>query len=300
MKENTAVQDLTTLRDYWRYAVSRFEKAELFYGHGTDNGWDEAWFLILHCLNLPVDTQMSAVLDAKLTVNERKRVLNKIRRRVKERLPLPYLTHEIWFAGLKMYVDERVLVPRSPVAELIQQQFTPWVETENVSNILDLCTGSGCIAIACAMAFPEAKVDAVDISKEALEVAKINVEQYELQDRINLIQSDLFKNLTGKKYDIIISNPPYVDESEINAMPDEFRHEPMLGLASGKDGLDATKEILKQAAKHLNPNGILIVEVGASQQALIDQFPELPFTWLDFEKGGEGVFLLTREQLNHN
>ncbi|MDF2691408.1 MAG: prmB, partial [Gammaproteobacteria bacterium] len=237
------------------------------------------------------------VLDAKLTQLERKRILNKIRLRAKKRLPLPYITHEIWFAGLKMYVDERVLVPRSPIAELIQQQFSPWVEPESIHNILDLCTGSGCIAIACALAFPEAIVDAVDISKDALQVSKINVEHYELTKRVNLIESDLFQSLKGKKYDIIVSNPPYVDQSEIKAMPDEFKSEPMLGLASGKDGLDATKEILKQAAQHLNPNGILIVEVGASQEALIAQFPELPFTWLDFEKGGEGVFLLPASAL---
>jgi ribosomal protein L3 glutamine methyltransferase len=297
MKTDSIAQELTTVRDYWRWAVSCFEQAELFYGHGTDNAWDEAWFLILHCLNLPVDTQMNVVLDAKLTLAERNTIIDKVKLRVEKRLPLAYLTHEIWFAGLKMYVDERVLVPRSPIAELIQQQFNPWVEPEQVSNILDLCTGSGCIAIACAMAFPEATVDAVDISNEALEVAKLNIETYHLKNRVSIIQSDLFKNLKGKKYDIIVSNPPYVDEAEINAMPQEFRHEPMLGLASGKDGLDATKEILKQAAKHLTPSGILIVEVGVSQQALIDQFPDVPFTWLDFEKGGEGVFLLTRDNL---
>lgn len=290
-------QELSSIRDYWRYAVSRFEEAKLFYGHGTDNAWDEAWFLILHCLNLPVDTQMNAVIDAKLTQAERKLILDKISLRVEKRLPLAYLTNEIWFAGLKMYVDERVLVPRSPIAELIQQQFTPWVEPENVLDILDLCTGSGCIAIAAAMAFPDAHVDAVDISKDALDVAKRNVETYHLENRLSLIQSDLLTALKGKKYDIIVSNPPYVDEAEIKAMPVEFRHEPMLGLASGEDGLDATKKILKEAAKHLNPNGILVVEVGASQEALIEQFPDAPFTWLDFEKGGEGVFLLTHKDL---
>ncbi|MDO8954974.1 MAG: 50S ribosomal protein L3 N(5)-glutamine methyltransferase [Gammaproteobacteria bacterium] len=291
-------QDLKTVRDYWRYAVTQFERAELFYGHGTDNAWDEAWFLLLYCLHLPVDTQVALVADARLTLTERQNILNMIKLRVEKRLPLPYLTHEVWFAGLKMYVDERVLVPRSPIAELIQEQFSPWVDPEKVHTILDLCTGSGCIAIACAYAFLNAHVDAVDISTEALEVAARNVNTYELQDRVTLIQSDLLKNLTGKKYDIIVSNPPYVDEAEIKAMPAEFKSEPLLGLASGKDGLDATKLILKTAAEHLHPGGVLIVEVGVSQAALIQQFPELPFTWLDFEKGGQGVFLLTKEMLD--
>jgi len=293
------LDDLITIRDFWRYAVSQFEQAQLFYGHGTDNPWDEAWFLILHSLHLPVDSQMAPILDAKLSKAERKVVTDKITLRVEKRLPLAYLTNEIWFAGLKMYVDERVLVPRSPIAELIQQQFAPWIESDNVNFILDLCTGSGCIAIACAFAFPNAKVDAVDISNDALEVAARNVKTYDLQDRLELIQSDLFKNLQGKKYDIIVSNPPYVDEREIHAMPEEFRHEPMLGLASGEDGLDATKVILKQAALHLKPGGVLVVEVGVSQPALVKQFPDLPFTWLDFEKGGQGVFLLRKEDLPH-
>lgn len=289
-------QSLQTVRDFIRYGISLFESAGAFYGHGTDNPLDEASQLVLFGLKLPADLP-GHFMDANLTPAEKERVLDLLERRAAERVPAAYITHEAWFANLKFYVDERVLVPRSPIAELIDQQFMPWLEFEQTERILDLCTGSGCIAIACAFAFPETHVDAVDISTDALAVAKINVEQYGLTQQVQLIESDLMNNLGGQRYDLIVSNPPYVDASEIDAMPEEFRHEPALGLASGPDGLDAVSRILAEAASHLTDDGVLVVEVGVSEAALVEKFPSLPFLWLDFEHGGSGVFLLTRKQL---
>lgn len=289
--------DIKTIRDFVRLATSQFNEAGLYYGHGTDNAWDEAVALVLHTLHLPHDVN-PLVLEAHLTKAERDKLLDLIRQRVEKRIPLPYLTHEAWFSGLSFYVDERVLIPRSPIAELIENHFQPWVDPDNVHRILDLCTGSGCIAIACAKAFPEAEIDASDISSEALAIAKINVLRHSVEDQVHLHQSDLFTVLPPKKYDIIVSNPPYVSAEEIDALPAEYLHEPMLGLRAGTQGLDFAIRILQKAAQYLTPQGILIVEVGNSEEALAQHFHDLPFTWLEFQRGGGGVFLLTAEQLN--
>ncbi len=289
--------ELRTIRDFIRFATSQFNAAGLFYGHGTDNAWDEAASLVLHTLHLPHDIN-PGVLDAALIQEEKSDLFHLIEKRVIKRVPTPYLTHEAWFAGLPYYVDERVLIPRSPIAELIQNHFEPWISHSlEVNHILDLCTGSGCIAIACAKAFPEASVDASDISEEALAVAKINVLRHKVEDQVTLYQSNLFDALPAKQYDIIVSNPPYVSSLEMAELPDEYRHEPKLGLAAGDDGLDLAKLILKNAARYLSPQGILVVEVGNSEYALADCYPGLPFTWIDFQNGGGGVFMLTAEQL---
>ncbi|GAA5219113.1 50S ribosomal protein L3 N(5)-glutamine methyltransferase [Corallincola platygyrae] len=290
-----AVNELRTIGDMIRWSVSRFNDAQVFCGHGTDNSWDEAVALVLQTLHLPIDVDPS-VQTARLTTCEKKRIVDRVVKRIVDRVPVPYLTNRAWFAGLEFFVDERVLVPRSPIAELIEQGFQPWLQ-QMPMRVLDMCTGSGCIAIALAHAFEDAEVDAVDISSEALQVAEINVQNYHLHDRVYPIESDLFNQLPGQKYDLIVSNPPYVDAEDLADMPEEFGHEPELGLASGNDGLDLTRRMLAEAADHLNENGLLIVEVGNSQIHLMDQFPEVPFTWLEFERGGDGVFMLDQAQL---
>jgi ribosomal protein L3 glutamine methyltransferase len=291
-----AIRELATIRDYVRWGMSRFNEAELFYGHGTDNSQDEAAYLVLHTLNLPAQIHES-FFDTRLTESERKEVVSILMRRVDERIPSPYLTHEAWFAGMPFYVDERVLIPRSPIAELIEAQFQPWAKPDEVANILDLCSGSGCIAIACAAAFPEAHVDAADISEDALAVAQRNIHDFGLEEQMRAVQSDLFSNLKGCKYDIIVSNPPYVDARDMADLPAEFRHEPRLALEAGADGLDLVFTILHQAMYYLESDGILIVEVGNSREALVELLPEVEFIWLEFERGGEGVFLLSAEQV---
>lgn len=289
-------KELYTIRDFLRFCVSRFNEAGLYYGHGTDNAWDEAVALILHSLYLP-HTIDPHILEARITSEERV-LLNKIiAKRIQERIPVPYLTHEAWFAKLPFYVDQRVLIPRSPLAELIENHFEPWIEPHHLSEVLELCTGSGCIAIAIAKTFPECKIDASDIAESALAVAKMNIHRHQVEDQVTLYQADLFAGLPAKKYDLIISNPPYVDASDMAELPPEFKHEPQMGLAGGQDGLDIVLRILKQAASFLNPQGILIVEVGNSEIALAEKFPDIPFTWLEFERGGGGVFLLTAKQL---
>lgn len=289
--------ELRTIRDFIRFATSQFNEAGLFYGHGTDNAWDEAASLVLHTLHLPHNIN-PAVLDASLIQEEKSQLFHLIEKRVIKRIPIPYLTHEAWFAGHPYYVDERVLIPRSPIAELILNHFEPWINPDvQVNHILDLCTGSGCIAIASALAFPDAMVDASDISEEALAVAKINVLRHKVEDQVTLYQSNLFESLPPKQYDIIVSNPPYVSGQEMAELPDEYRHEPKLGLAAGEDGLDLAHLILKNAGRYLSPQGILVVEVGNSEYALADHYPHLPFTWIEFENGGGGVFMLTAEQL---
>ncbi|MGD8514118.1 MAG: 50S ribosomal protein L3 N(5)-glutamine methyltransferase [Granulosicoccaceae bacterium] len=293
------VSELRTLTDLVRWGASRFNEHELYFGHGTDNAVDEALALVLHALHLPHGLSPE-LLQSRLTTDEKQQILDLFNQRIEQRLPAAYLTHEAWFAGLPFYVDERVLVPRSPIAELIEQQFQPWVDTDSVGSVLDMCTGSACIAIASACAFPHAQVDAADISSDALEVANMNIERHHLQGQVTAIQSDLFAALQGRRYDIIVSNPPYVDVEDMQDLPDEFRHEPVLGLAAGQDGLDIVRRMLVEAASHLNDDGILVVEVGNSAVAVEEIWPDIPFVWLDFERGGGGVFLLTAELLREH
>ncbi|MFI3186339.1 MAG: 50S ribosomal protein L3 N(5)-glutamine methyltransferase [Methylococcaceae bacterium] len=287
---------LSTLRDYIRWAASRFTEAEVSFGHGTITALDEAAALVLHTLHQPYNLA-DAYLNSALTLAERKLVIDMIDRRINERIPAAYLTHEAIFAGLAFYVDERVLVPRSPIAELIEQRFSPWVEEEQVGRILDLCTGSACIAIACAYAFADAVVDAVDLSADALTVARLNIEKHQMEDAVTLYPSDLFNELPETRYDIIVSNPPYVSIDEWQQLPAEFRAEPDMGFKGGESGLDLVLRILVDADRYLTEQGILIVEVGSSAETLQNTFPDVPFYWLNFERGGDGVFLLTAEQL---
>ncbi|MFB9885642.1 50S ribosomal protein L3 N(5)-glutamine methyltransferase [Balneatrix alpica] len=298
MQLNTeqAVEELRTVRDMIRWAVSRFSEAKLFFGHGTDNAWDEAVNLVLNALHLSWDVDKE-VLDARLTRQEREKVVEWVTRRVRERIPAAYLIGEAWFAGLKFYVDQRVLVPRSPLAEIIEQGFEPWLQYKPVQSILDLCTGSGCIGIACANVFQDAQVDLVDISSDAIAVAKMNIKRHRMEDRVRVLRSDVFNAVPPHQYDLIVSNPPYVDAQDIASMPDEYRHEPALGLASGDDGLEVTRRILREAADYLTDDGLLVVEVGNSEVHLQEQYPQVPFLWLDFERGGHGVFMLTASQL---
>ncbi|QDP00831.1 50S ribosomal protein L3 N(5)-glutamine methyltransferase [Thalassotalea sp. PS06] len=295
IKVNEVVEDLKTIQDMLRWSVSRFNEVDLFYGHGTDNPWDEAFTLICFALNLPPHKDES-LLTARLTRTEKLSIIELILRRADERIPAAYITHQAYFAGLPFYVDERVLVPRSPIGELIQNRFSEQL-AHAPNRILDLCTGSACIAIACAYQFPEAEVDAVDLSTDALDVAAINVENHQLEHSVSLIQSDLFAGVAGAKYDLIVTNPPYVDDEDIADMPDEFHHEPEMGLGCGHDGLDLVRKILAQSAQFLNDDGMLICEVGNSMVHVIEEYPDVPFQWLDFELGGLGVFAITKAQL---
>ncbi len=289
--------DLVTLRDLIRWGTSQFNAAELSFTQGMPSAIDEAVYLCLSALHLPPDFSVD-YFDCVLTMEERLNVLDLFEQRVVQRKPSAYITNESWFSGLSFYVDERVLIPRSPIAELIQQQFSPWIYPEQVNTILDLCTGSGCIAIACAAMFEQAQVDASDVSADALAVAKINRENHGLEDRVNLIESNLFESIPAQRYDIIVSNPPYVSEAEMEQLAAEFNFEPgSLALTAGKQGLDLVLPMLLNAVDYLTEEGILVVEVGYSQAALEKVLPEVPFLWIDFEFGGEGVFLLTAGQL---
>ena len=294
--KNSLAQQLTTIRDYIRWAVSCFNRADIYFGHGTDNAMDEALRLVLFSAGIPLGSQAD-FLDAKLSQQERLAVLDLIAQRVEQRMPLPYLTGEAWFAGLAFKVDARVLIPRSPVAELIQQGFEPWLAYQSVDSILDLCTGGGCIGIACAHFFEEASVDLADLSADALDVANENIARYELNPRVRAVQSDLFSSLAGRQYQLIVSNPPYVDSEDLASMPAEYQHEPAMALGSGDDGLDITRCILREAADYLTEEGILVVEVGNSGIALEQVYSEVPFTWVEFEQGGHGVFVFTRAEL---
>lgn len=290
-----AVADLHSIMDWVRWSVSRFNEAGLYYGHGTDNAWDEAVSLVLQRLHLPqhINEQM---FSARLTTAEKRDIADIVARRVTERKPVAYLTNQAWFCGLPFYVDERVLVPRSPFAELIDKHFDQWI-SEPPRHVLDLCTGSGCIAIALAHAFEQAQVDAVDISEDALAVAEINIAEHDMMHRVFPIKSDLYSALKGQRYDLIVTNPPYVDAEDMADLPDEFHHEPELGLAAGEDGLDLVDTILRQAPDVMNDDAWLFVEVGNSQVYMEDKYPGLALQWIEFEFGGHGVFAVRKESL---
>jgi len=290
-------QELETVRDWLRYAVSRFTEAGLFFGHGTTSAYDEAAYLILHTLHLPLD-RLEPFLDARLPHVEREQLLEIVSRRVDQRIPAAYLTHEAWLGPYRFYVDERVLIPRSYIAELLREGLSPWVpDPAQIQAALDLCTGSGCLAILLGHTFPNADVDAADISSDALAVALRNVADHGLQGRVNLIRSDLLSNLTEKRYDLIVSNPPYVTAMAMEELPPEYRYEPELALRGGDDGLDAVRTILRRAADFLTSDGLLVVEVGQNRVATEAAFPRLPFTWLATESSEDSVFLLKREEL---
>ncbi|MCH5550685.1 50S ribosomal protein L3 N(5)-glutamine methyltransferase [Pseudomonas syringae pv. syringae] len=289
---------LRTVRDHIRWAVSRFHEEDVFFGHGTDNAWDEARQLVLGALHLPWEIADS-YLDCRLEVDEISELQRLIKRRIDERVPTPYLLGEAWFCGMSFIVDDRVLIPRSPIAELIEERFAPWLADEP-ARILDLCTGSGCIGIACAEVFPEAEVALADLSYDALEVANQNIERHGMEDRVYTVQGDGFDGLPGQRFDLIVSNPPYVDAEDFADMPDEYQHEPELALACGSDGLNLVRRMLAQAADHLNEKGLLIVEVGNSQVHVQALYPEVDFAWLDFQRGGHGVFMLTAEQCRYH
>ncbi len=290
-----AVQQLQTILDWIRFANTQFQNHDLFYGHGTDNPWDEAVLLVSASLRMPYDLTPEQG-QCRLIDAEKQLLADRIRQRVESRTPVAYLINEAWFAGMPFYVDERVLVPRSPLAEVIQNRVSPWMDGIEPSRILDLCCGSGCIGIASLQAFPEAQLDLADLSGDALDVAQINVERYGLYEQVAMIQSDLFDALQGP-YDLILSNPPYVDAEDLADMPAEYHHEPAMGLGSGDDGLDITRRILAQAADYLSEQGVLVVEVGNSWINLEAAFPEVPFHWVSFEHGGDGVFIFTRADL---
>ena len=294
-----AISELATIRDFLLWSVSLFNEHQLVLGHGFDDPWDEAVALVLHALHLPWDTDVR-IQDARVLPAERKVICSLLARRVLERVPSAYLTGVGWFAGIPFQVDQRVLIPRSPIGELIEKQFAPWIDPAAVESILDLCTGSGCIGIACAQYFPDALVDCADLSEDALDVAERNVLDLGFEQQVNVIYSDLFEALDGRTYDIIVSNPPYVDKQDMDALADEFHHEPRMGLEAGNDGLDIVRKMLPELSRHLNPGGIAVIEVGNSWEALEDAYPQVGFTWLEFERGGMGVFLLTKEQIDHH
>jgi len=294
--EADTITTLKTIRDYIRWGASQLSEKDVFLGHGIATPLHESAALVLHAIHQPYNLDES-YMGAVLTIEERKKVVHLFNQRITERKPVAYLTNEATFAGLSFYVDERVLVPRSPIAELIEQRFAPWVDEEQVFNVLDLCTGSACIAIACAYAFPEAQVDAVELSNDAIEVAGINIEKHDLTEELGLYQSDLFNELPKKQYDVIVTNPPYVAIQEWEELPAEYHKEPEMGFTGGVSGLDLVIRILADANEFLSEQGVLIIEVGSSAETLQQLFAEIPFYWLEFERGGDGVFLLTAEQV---
>ena len=297
MTTNQITTELQTIRDWLRYAVSQFEASDIFYGHGTDNAYDEAVWLIMSALHLPMDT-LNNFLDARLTTSERNKLASFIDQRITQHTPTAYLLKEAWLQGLKFYVDERVLIPRSFIAELLNTDLSPWIEfPEMIESAADICTGSGCLGVLLASVFPNAAVDVIDISQDAIDVANINIANYGLEAQVTAIKSDMFSALSGKKYDVIISNPPYVDAPSMAALPAEYQNEPQLALGSGIAGLDHTHTILREAANYLNDDGILIVEIGHNRDALEDAYPNIIFNWLDVSSGTEFVFLLTKSQL---
>ncbi|MGP9499492.1 MULTISPECIES: 50S ribosomal protein L3 N(5)-glutamine methyltransferase [unclassified Halomonas] len=297
LPDTALVSDLFTLRDYLRWVSSEFYLAGLHYGHGTESAWDEAVALCLGALHLPWNVD-PAVLEARLLPVERQRIIALTRKRVASRQPLPYLLGEAFFAGHPFNVDERVLIPRSPIAELIEDGFSAWFQEEPPESVLDLCTGSGCIGIATGLYLPTCEVTLADISQDALAVARENITRHDVGDRIRAVASDVFDGLEGQRFDLIVSNPPYVDARDLATMPAEFRHEPALALGAGKDGLDIVRRILREARSHLSDTGWLIVEVGNSDRHVEAAFPDVPFLWLDFERGGQGVFALSADELD--
>jgi len=294
--DEDVITTLKTIRDYIRWGASQFVENKVFFGHGLATPLHEAATLVFYAIFQPAHLD-DCYLDAVLTIAERKKITRLFKQRIEERKPVAYLTNEAIFAGLSFYVDERVLVPRSPIAELIEQRFEPWVDEEQVFNILDLCTGSGCIALACAYAFPDAHVDAVELSDDAMAVAQINIDKHELNEQCDLYQSDLFNALPDTQYDVIVSNPPYVAIEEWQQLPAEYHKEPEMGFTGGVSGLDIVIRLLADANNYLSDQGILIIEVGSSAETLQQLFPDIPFYWLEFERGGDGVFLLTSEQV---
>ncbi len=295
IEQDQAQSDLHSIKDYLRWVYSNFNRSDIFFGHGQDNPWDETVQLVLSGLQLPLDIPTD-LYEGRLTQSERQRVITLLIARLGQRIPTAYLINSAWFCGLEFYVDERVLIPRSPIGELIQNRFAGLIRREP-KRILDMCTGSGCIAIACADYFPEAEVDAVDLSVDALNVVEFNIERHHMTERVFPLQSDLFEQLPQEQYDLIVTNPPYVDEEDIDDMPAEFHHEPMMALEAGQDGLILVKRILAQAADYLTDDGVLVCEVGNSMVHLIEQYPSVPFKWIDFKQGGDGVFALTKTQL---
>lgn len=295
------VEELTTIRDWMRYAVSQFEASDIFYGHGTDNSYDEAVWLIMSGLHLPTET-LDNFLDAVITKQERKHLAHLIDQRVTKRTPTAYLVREAWLHDFKFYVDERVIVPRSFIAELLlDDSLSPWIEfPEMIQSAADICTGSGCLGVLLAHAFPSAMVDIVDISPDAIAVSNINIANYVLEEQVTAIQSDMFTALSGKTYDIIISNPPYVDASSMARLPSEYRNEPQLALGSGTAGLDHTHTLLREAANYLTDGGVLIVEIGHNRDALYEAYPNVPFTWLDTSGGDQFVFIISKQDLINN
>ncbi len=295
-----AIDDLHTVLDMTRWAASRFNDAALYFGHGTDNAWDEAISLVFQALHLPHDALSvtgESLFTARLTHSEREKIAELVLKRVQTRLPLPYITNQAWFCGMPFYVDERVLIPRSPFAELITKRFAPYLNSEP-THILDMCTGGGCIAIAMAHTFDEAEVDAVDISSDALEVAELNIQEHQLAHRVYPIESDLFSSLAGQKYQLIVSNPPYVDAEDMADLPDEYHHEPEMAVTAGQDGLELVEHILRQAPDYMTDDGLLFVEVGNSEVHMAQRFPGLQLDWLEFEQGGHGIFAVSKSTLS--
>lgn len=296
-KLTDVAEQLHTVADYCRYGATLFNQAELFYGHGSDNAFSDAYILVMYALSLPNDVDDS-IMTCRLVDSEKLNILALFSRRVEEKIPVGYITNIAYFAQLPFYVDERVLIPRSPIGELIENQFFPYIATNKTpKRILDLCTGSGCIAIACASYFEGTEVDAIDLSVDALNVAQLNIENHGLCEQVIPIQSDIFSGVEGQSYDLIVSNPPYVDQQDIDSLPQEYHHEPEMGLGCGDDGLDIVRVILAESAAHLNDGGLLFCEVGNSEVHVKNLYKDIPFTWLNFERGGHGVFMLTKAQL---
>lgn len=296
-KLTSVTSQLHTIADYCRYGATLFNQSELFYGHGSDNAFNDAYILVMYALSLPNDVDDS-IMTCRLVDSEKQNVLALFSRRIEEQIPVAYITNIAYFAQLPFYVDERVLIPRSPIGELIENKFFPYIAANKTpKRILDLCTGSGCIAIACASYFSEAEVDAVDLSIDALNVAQMNIENHGLCEQVIPIHSDVFSGVAGQSYDLIVSNPPYVDQQDIDSMPQEYQHEPEMGLGCGHDGLDIVRIILAKSAQYLNDGGLLFCEVGNSEVHVRALYKDVPFTWLNFERGGHGVFMLTKAQL---